>query len=101
MQKLLSSSLATFMAVCCYSNPVAMKTEYVIGGWYAGDWRTLHAQWKPIFETHLTETVGRRYDPPISFRLVAVDQNNETSVQNMIKAEKIDFLCECLDLSCV
>ncbi len=92
------SSLAMVMVVYCHSSPVPMKTEYVIGGWYAGDWQLLYTKWKPIFETHLTETVGRLYNPPISFKLVAVDQNEETLTEKMVKGGKIDFLCELLRL---
>ncbi len=86
------------MAACGTSSSVPVKTEYVIGAWGPGEWDTNYRKWEPIFETYLTENVGRLFDPPISFKLVAVDQSNETSNQEMIRAGKIDFLCELLDL---
>jgi hypothetical protein len=90
---------ALFLAmICCHSSAVLMKTEYAIGGWGPGEWDILYTKWMPIFETYLTETVGRHYDPPISFKLVAVDQTEGSSTQNMIEEGKIDFLCEWLDL---
>ncbi len=97
--KNLSVWFSMILVVCCHSSSVSIKSEYVIGGWYAGDWKILYTKWKPIFETYLTETVGRLYDPSISFKLVAVDQNEETSTETMVKAGKIDFLCEWLDFS--
>jgi hypothetical protein len=76
------------------STSASMKTEYVIGAWGPGDWDVHSRQWKLIFETYLTESVGHLYDPPILFKLVAVDQSKESSTQEMIRAGKIDFLCE-------
>ena len=86
------------MIVYCEFSAVSMKTEYVIGGWGPAEWSILYTKWQPIFEIYLTETVGRHYDPPISFKLVAVDQTEESSTGEMISAGKIDFLCEWLDL---
>jgi hypothetical protein len=83
-----------FLVMIMADSAMSMKTEYVIGGWGPDEWAVLHKKWQPIFETYLTETVGHHYDPPISFRLVAVDRNEETSTQEMIKAGQIDFLCE-------
>ncbi len=55
----------------------------------------LFKKWRPAFENYLTETVGRMYDPPISFRLVPADYTaNETS-ENLVKSGAVDFMCEC------
>ncbi len=86
--------------VYCQSSAAPMKSVYVIGGWGPADWDILYTKWQPIFEKHLTETVGRLYDPPISFKLVAVDLTEESGAQEMIKTGKIDFLCEWLDHFC-
>jgi hypothetical protein len=86
--------LAIMMAMYCQPSSALIKTEYVIGGWSAGDWEMTFNIWKPIFEIYLTKTVGPLYDPPISFKLVPVDQTKESSARQMIKEGKIDFLCE-------
>jgi hypothetical protein len=92
---MLLKAFTLFLAmICCHSSAVLMKTEYVVGGWGPGEWDSTYTKWKPIFETYLTETVGRHYDPPISFKLVAVDQTEESATLNMIKTGEIDFLCE-------
>ena len=95
---MLTPLVVLIMAVCGTSSSVPVKTEYVIGAWGPGKWDTNYREWKPIFETYLTESVGRLFDPPISFKLVAVDQSEETANQKMIRAGEIDFLCELLDL---
>ena len=92
---MLTHALTLFLAmICCHSSAVLMKTEYVIGGWGPGEWDMIYPKWKPIFETYLNEAVGHHYDPPISFKLVAVDQTEESSTMNMIASGKIDFLCK-------
>ena len=91
--------LATIMAMYCQPSSALIKTEYVIGGWGAGEWEFTFTNLKPIFETYLTETVGPLYDPPISFKLVPVDQTKESSARQMIKEWKLDFLCEWLGKS--
>ena len=82
------------MALCCRITLASMKSEYVIGGWVPGETDIFLKLWKPVFETYLTESVGREFDPPISFHLMAVDQTKQSTTGEMVNAGKIDFLCE-------
>ena len=69
-----------------------MKTEYVIGGWIAGTPEMLLAQWRPIFETYLTETVGSKHDPPFTFTLRPINLDENTTAEQLTKTTQIDFL---------
>jgi hypothetical protein len=91
--------LVMTMVVHSQFSSAFMKSELIIGGWAPRDWNTTYKIWEPIFETYLTETVGQLIDPPISFKLVPVDYTEDLSFHKRIEAgEKIDFLCELLDI---
>jgi hypothetical protein len=92
-------NLALLLFLSPSSALVLLKREYAIGIWSNGDPDVVLMRWKPIFETYLTETVGRSYDPPISFRLVTVDFSEDQTTEDLITSGAIDFLCKCLDRS--
>jgi hypothetical protein len=47
-----------------------------------------------LFETFLTEKIGPLYNHPIEFKVLPVDYAPENDMEDMIGANKIDFLCE-------
>lgn len=87
------SRLLWWAAACCCCCDVG-ATEYVIGGWAPGSADDFLDEWRPLLEAHLTEAVGRKRSPPITFRLVAVDYSDETSYRFMIERGELDFMCE-------
>ncbi len=71
-----------------------IKQEYIIGGWIPDLPANFLLQWSPIFEEYLTVIVGTQYEPPIQFRLIPVDFSPENQAIDLIKAGKLDFVCE-------
>ncbi len=68
------------------------RSTYVIGASPIWGVDRLFAEFNATFETYLTEQVGRKFDPPISFKLVAVDTDQWHTGAEMIHQEKIDFI---------
>ena len=66
----------------------------MIGGWIPGNADTFLKKWRPLLETYLTDVVGPLYNPPIAFKLLAIDYTEETSYQKMIEHGGLDFVCK-------
>ena len=71
------------------------KQLYVVGGWSPGTAESFLVKWRPVLETYLTQEVGQLYNPPISFKLIPVDFDENSLSQYMIESGKVDFICKC------
>ena len=80
--------------VCPSSSSSLPKREYGIGGWIPGNAELLFKKWKPVFETYLAESVGRLYDPPISFKLIPADFTADATSEKLIRSGTVDFVCK-------
>lgn len=75
------------------SSASAGKT-YTIGVGITGDVASFLAQWKPLLVDYLTSKVGSQYDPPISFEVIPVDYDLDSSTSVLIPKGVLDFVCE-------
>ena len=78
---------------------VPTKQNYNIGGFSAGTPETLIQKFGPLFETYLSQQVGALYDPPISFSLIPVDFDANSTSQHFLNAGLLDFVCKCYFVS--
>ena len=79
-----------------WAAPPPLKREYIIGGWAPGDIPLLMRRWAPVFQTHLTRSIGPLYDPPIAFKLIPVDYSKQTLAMDLIRdGQALDFVCRC------
>jgi hypothetical protein len=68
------------------------RSTYIIGASPIWGVDRLFAEFNFTFERYLTEEVGRRFDPPISFKMVAVDTDQWHTGAEMIRQDKLDFI---------
>lgn len=68
------------------------KSTYIIGASPIWGVDRLFAEFNATFERYLTEDIGRSFEPPISFKLVAVDTDQWHTGAEMIDQEKVDFI---------
>jgi hypothetical protein len=90
----LLKAICMVLSVVCCSCSAPVKREYVIGGWIPGNGDTFLKKWRPLLEIYLTEVVGPLYNPPIAFKLVALDYTEETTYQKLIDRGLVDFVCK-------
>ena len=65
------------------------KGAIVIGGVPLGSDDAFLTAWRPTFEQYLSNTVGRQYNPPVNFTLVALTLSTAFS---SIEAGIVDFV---------
>ena len=50
-------------------------------------------EWKPLLADYLTSSVGPLYDPPISFRLVPMEWDANSTAESYTAQGLLDFAC--------
>ena len=65
-----------------------------IGGYIPDSPDIFMERFRPLFEDYLNEAVGFELSPPVRFNLVPADHSNATSMENLIRAGQLDFMCE-------
>ena len=72
----------------------AQKVSYTIGVGITGNVTKFLQQWRPLLVDYLTSKVGSKYNPSISFDVVPVDYDEQSSTSNLIPKGILDFVCK-------
>ena len=70
------------------------KSHYTIGGWIPGTNSSFLNMWEPILAEYLTETIGSEFSPSITFEVIPVDYDVDSSSPALARAGRFDFLCK-------
>ncbi len=69
-----------------------LKPVYIVGASPIWGVDRLFEEFNATFERFLTEEVGTLFDPPISFKMVAVDTDQWHTGAEMLQHKKVDFI---------
>ena len=70
------------------------KQEYIVGGSSADTADVFVKKWRLLLQTYLTNVVGTKYNPPITFKLLLVDYDATTRAQQFAAQGLMDFVCK-------
>ena len=70
-------------------NPLLHKPKYRVGVYASEGDEVAHAMYDAVFQDYLTETAGKRFDPPLDFEVVPVSL---TELLELAENEQVDFL---------
>lgn len=70
-------------------NPLVHKPKYRVGVYSSEGDEVAHAMYDQVFQEYLTESAGKRFDPPLEFEVVPVSL---TELLDMAEDEEVDFL---------
>ncbi len=87
-------NISMLIIVCIFQVQTLTVQNITIGGWIPDSPENFLMKFRPLFEDFLNNAVGSDMGPLTKFTLIAAEYTAETSVQNLLSAGRLDFMCK-------